>query len=677
MKADSILVVRDTARVLRFAVLSLALGLTFSAQASAQVRTWTDSTGRHKMQAKFVEVADGKVKLEREDGSQFAIDLKKLSEADQKYVAEQASDAASPFQAVPPMGTKAKKSEDEEDEKPTAKKRTRQAEPEEEDTPRMKRKPRRSAEAEDEEAETEEDGPREVKPRWKQAAPIALTPSKDKWSLKISAPAESLAVRKNRAVVIPPKDDFFEGLRTVVVNPVIGWAALGYTWDKHGKGSRTRLAVCDLVKGKFLGAAWTGKAGLMIPLAMRDNGIELVMRSEEFGFGKHDRLELWKMTGQGISRQVQWKPYGHLEGGNRDVIWAAFLDTNRLATMNSGGRLAVWDMEKVQPVCYGDTNAHGCIPALSPDRKYIAFAADDKICLFDVEAQEVTGVLQAPAKLTFPICRFTPKGTRLICGAFNRIYVWDLATGGLFREIWTDKIHIDEQMFCPSEDHILVGNQTLVDIESQIRLWTYSGHERCAILGDTCLFAVNAHNQQGAVIPAVIPQSGVREALKKALANPEFFVLQPGTTVRLNLNALSDPGEREKASTALTQKLTANGFTVGPNGTIELAALTESTKQIEVAYHGFGMFGHRVYKMQEYVSRLRFVYQGKTAWEGQANNVPGSISLKEGETVEQVLRQNEKPNYRYFQTAELPRLLTNPSGSATLGTSKVTAMGLQ
>lgn len=51
-----------------------------------KLRTWTDSTGNHTVEAKFVEFKDGKVSLEKEDGTAIAVPVEKLSEADQRFV---------------------------------------------------------------------------------------------------------------------------------------------------------------------------------------------------------------------------------------------------------------------------------------------------------------------------------------------------------------------------------------------------------------------------------------------------------------------------------------------------------------------------------------------------------------------------------------------------------------
>lgn len=61
------------------------------------VRTWSDATGRFKIEASFVELVDGNVRLKRADGRMIApLPLDKLSEADKLYI-KQRLDAENPF----------------------------------------------------------------------------------------------------------------------------------------------------------------------------------------------------------------------------------------------------------------------------------------------------------------------------------------------------------------------------------------------------------------------------------------------------------------------------------------------------------------------------------------------------------------------------------------------------
>jgi hypothetical protein len=143
------------------------------------------------------------------------------------------------------------------------------------------------------------------------------------------------------------------------------------------------------------------------------------------------------------------------------------------------------------------------------------------------------------------------------------------------------------------------------------------------------------------------------------------------------LESLQDAQEREKVRTSLTAKLKERGCEVGPNGTIDLVATAEAGEEREISYHGFGISPWKTHKVREYISKLTFNYQGKLTWQTQGSSVPGFIQLKEGETIDQVLRRSERPNYSVFQNVELPKMLMKPTGADGLGSSQVTVAGVQ
>jgi formylglycine-generating enzyme required for sulfatase activity len=83
--------------------------VSFGAEPSAhQLRTWTDSTGKHSIQAEFVDLKDGKVRLRKQDGTEIAIAIDKLSDADRKFVRQQskgrAASGAAPRQLAVDLG---------------------------------------------------------------------------------------------------------------------------------------------------------------------------------------------------------------------------------------------------------------------------------------------------------------------------------------------------------------------------------------------------------------------------------------------------------------------------------------------------------------------------------------------------------------------------------------------
>ena len=82
----------------------LLVALISSSAVAAGARTWTDSTGKHKIKAEFVELVDGTVTLLRDSGKQIKLPLAKLSAADRRLVAELTSAATTPPPSKQPSG---------------------------------------------------------------------------------------------------------------------------------------------------------------------------------------------------------------------------------------------------------------------------------------------------------------------------------------------------------------------------------------------------------------------------------------------------------------------------------------------------------------------------------------------------------------------------------------------
>jgi len=98
----------------------------------------------------------------------------------------------------------------------------------------------------------------------------------------------------------------------------------------------------------------------------------------------------------------------------------------------------------------------------------------------------------------------------------------------------------------------------------------------------------------------------------------------------------------------------------------------------EIAYHTFGRPYAREYTFQEYICRVKVVYNGQTAWEVFCSNVPGMVNLKQGETMQEFLQRSEHPNYEWFGKVELPKLVQKPSsGGPAIGATQVTVSGLR
>ena len=61
-------------------------------------RTWSDKSGKYKIEAKFGGIENGKAILEKADGEKLQIDLDKLNPADKKLAEELQKNKENPFE---------------------------------------------------------------------------------------------------------------------------------------------------------------------------------------------------------------------------------------------------------------------------------------------------------------------------------------------------------------------------------------------------------------------------------------------------------------------------------------------------------------------------------------------------------------------------------------------------
>ena len=611
----------------------LCLGLLIVSTAWAdEYRTWTDSTGKHKVRAKLESVEDGKATLVRENGAKVKIALEKLSEADRDFVAKQ--DSESPFE----------KADDQ------------------------------SAERTGETGETPSGSPRTVKVDWSESQAVLLETPDAQWHA--TAPAVPASEYRAKSVPLPPKKDFFEGLAGMAVSRVAKTAVVGYALDRMGTKT-VRLLVCDLQSGRVTASATTTGEN-MAPLALHDDGRQILMCRNEFGFGKMNRLEIWTIKGKNVVRSLIWSPYDGDWGPSQDVLWAEFIDAKKLATCSRGGKMAIWNLATGQPICHiqaSDTS----IPSLSPDRKTIAIASNDAVGLFDIEKKEVIASQKTPRTLQWPAVAFSPSGRKIGCIANDRILLWDTVSGKLEKDFALPGIPIHGAIDFPDEEFLLANNQFLIELKNQLKFWHYGGAERIRTVCGTTLLAIPGDDRSGLLLATKLPHPAARVLLKQALEQPDLFVFHKGTPVKLDVSGIPDPAQRAKATESLTKKLKDLNCPIDSTGQVDIVALVEGPKPRQISYMHSG-----TYQVQEYFTRLKMVYQGQTIWETSHTNIPGVISLKPGENIEGVLREaSSKPTYALYDTVVLPEFLQKPSGNKfpgagqTLGTSELTPQGLR
>ncbi|NMC21912.1 MAG: hypothetical protein GYA33_16015, partial [Thermogutta sp.] len=185
-----------------------------AAQSADDFRTWTDASGRFKVEAKFSAREGDTVILEKRDGSKLRIALDKLSVADREVV-QQLPEAnpfepaePSPFESIPGTGVAA----------PPA------------------------GGAADMMNFTVD---------WSQVPMLSL-PGDESWEFRPGDAAVPTVAE--RTVPLPPKRDFFEKVNGAAINPAAMQGVVSYVLDRPGgKEASSRLVTWDIRAGRVVG----------------------------------------------------------------------------------------------------------------------------------------------------------------------------------------------------------------------------------------------------------------------------------------------------------------------------------------------------------------------------------------------------------------------------------------
>ena len=282
----------------RFFLVLIATGFLASSLvlANDEFRMWGDAKGKNKIKAKFVKLEDNVVTLENEDGDEIEIELKKLSPADQKFAAEAAKEGDdNPFKSKSDDPFKPKTKSD----KPSAASK---------DNPSSAK-----------EAQAGSEKFRELSVDSSSAEQLLLGASSDAWKIEIPKADAPPGASKPRPTAIAPGTEMHETLVGMALNrgSAAKSAVVGFSIDKQGNDAKTRVVLCDLSTGKS-GTPAVGP-GKMVPIALHDDGRQILMRRDEWGGGLHDRLEVWVPKGKNVARLFSWKPYDTDNGRGRDV----------------------------------------------------------------------------------------------------------------------------------------------------------------------------------------------------------------------------------------------------------------------------------------------------------------------------------------------------------------------
>lgn len=629
------------------AVFSLCLSiLSFSGAALSgslmadETRLWTDSTGKFKVEASFVEKKGDSVVLAKEDGKKLTIPIAKLCEADRSFL--EGLEAANPFAEMDESG-------DSEGDSPKSSGRTGGS------------------------------------IKWGDVETIEILGG-DHWEVPIS---ESSGLGFDpKKVPLPKKSHFFENIHPLAINLSAKKVALGYSTSFGVDAPYSRIVIGDLTTGKMVSSENT--QSLMKPLCLLDDGTTILMGGTDDKGDGPDVIQEWTLKGKKIAKGNTWIPFeADLDvktqggGGNREAAHVAFavpLKSNLVLMCSRKGHMACFDMSTKTPkwhAALGEAPAAG----FNADNSLIAFPNSNKIVVLKTDTGELVGQISIQDKghLPWPKVAFSPSGKKIGLAAWDRVLILDVEKKEWIQEMSFPGTNVGNAFAFPDEDHVLFDNRTLIHWPTRIQLWTILESHTTAVHGDVAFLCCNT-DAGGILFPTKLPTTTAKEKLVAAQKQSDLFVVRPGAAMGVNINGVPQQYQAE-VKAGIEKAIEAIGCKISPNAEVQVVAGITGPKQEAVSYH---MSGAHV--VQSYTSSLAIQYKGQTIWQSGGTNIPGMIMLSRDETMESYLaKASASPNLSFFQQVKFPEFLQKPSPAgngntqtlSTIGASTLTANGLQ
>jgi len=666
--------------------LLIVLGLVApTGAAEHESRIWSSKGGKHQIRAKFIDLVDGMVRLERPNGDITRLPLEKLSQKDQDYVQNtgKPKEEEPPASATPQGLQVGDRIEAEQFSKwqlgtvlEIDYKRNRV---------RVRfddgRGPPRGWPVDLDELRYPDtfQQPVLVKPPSPESFLKTVRPDyadvdrlvADGTSLDRVEPDPLVATSwKPRAVRLGGKQDFFEDPTdfAIVASPTP--LAMIVHVNRHHDEVRPRVELIDLQTRKTLATgpapAGTGK------LALSPTGTTVATSPGDHGGpDSTGRIDFWKIAGKNIEHWNSFVPYVMNSWPELDPEWTAWLDDERFFTVNNEGQLILWQVEGAKAI-YELLIDRGAKPILTHGRKYLVVPTSAGVQFFDARSGELEAVIGAGNCLNASLA-FSPSGKQLAIVSDGFVDVLDVTTGETTRSFPCEGANDREGVAWIDEDYLFTADGLVINVPLRLTAWKYEIHGGLvkSMEGTHWVLLENLANQSQVLTPLELPPPEVVDAVSQ-LDTEQLLVVRPGDVISVDVQ-ISDSLLEKEVKRSLAEALVEAGMKLGDDAALKLVARTSTGKTEKVHYRSFHSFrdeGETI-DVTSRVYELELLLDGRVVWQRKAtHSAPMHLQLQEGESTRSAIARVMKPRAGSFR-GRLPSYVVRPEFLEPLGKSKL------
>lgn len=618
------------------------------AGALTPTRTWTDASGKFRVEAVLLSVEGKNAKLRKPDMSELTVPIAKLAELDQRYIERMTKRAETPGNAAG---------------RPSA--------------PKLP--------------------PLEEFGGGGAFGASAMSPAGGRRAALTPDPLPSYLKLKQGGVAFPVA--FFGKIGAILpVGGGDGWVLTAVPDGTPGGALPTRLLWISLERQKVESELLLPPGELVLDYHPPSHRLLTASKVEDGALttARKAALTVWEVlpTDKRVEPVVRWRIEAD-RGGLQD-LWARILDKRYVAQRGSNHEIIVWDtVSKRLHYRTPQESFFAPAPVLGGGRKYLILPEDEQVRILEAATGKLLSSL--PVTSAASGVAVSEKGDRLAVLERNVLRVWNLTDASAepkeYEAAAISSLHASLSWL--GEDRLVVestrGALVLYSLKHELALWSYSfdtdatfaawGNRLHSVVAGHLVYGANVSNAGRSKVMAVgavaMPGPKVDETAA-ALNRESLLILKPGDAVRLEVNA----GEHsEGVRKALEKKIAGNGWKLDSKASAVVVAEMSRGESQQVTYEinaGQSRAPQRhTATVVPYISSLRIQIGDVVAWQtGTRSGAPPLIRLGEGQTAQSEVDKWQRPHPGFFDRVEMPNEILDPAKRNGLGATKVTNRGL-
>lgn len=610
------------------------------------MRTWTNNTGKFKVEAKLRSASKDKVKLEKSDGLVIELPFEKLSTADQALVRrlqQEVADEENPFAGG-------------QEENPFA------------DNQPISSKPTADG------ASEKKALAKTIKVELPSNRQSMIVPA---WSVDVGETSQNMSrtlfdfTKPIEVNTFGGRYEFHNDAEPIIISPK---SSIAVTSISNPFEDQTLVTVVDLLSGTEISkGVFPSKSNKeVVSLTYNNDRQELITLTEGEG-RKKGKLDFRPIDDLNHPI-VTWETASFFDNDVFDPRLAYYMGDDQLLTL--GDHIVLWDIDSAEAhyaIKMDNSRIEKDQVSFSPNRKLVAISGRQYVYLIDV----VNGVVKGKVNQRATSVSFSPDG-RLLAGKdfTGKTWVWDLSTNSLIQTFTSQAgrgpIHwVNDRL-------LLVNGKKLYDIEFRVCVWNYQTdhNDVLASLGGG-QFLVQRKNQLKLVN---LPHTDFSKKVEMLDAD-DLQLIKPGSTFSLDLDlSVYDANQQNTIRATLESSIEKQGFSVDRNADLVIRGSIRKEKQQtvkvrDIGFGGFGAFGRRGVESMTFTphrTTIQILKDEKSIWTRSYYHGPSMlITEKDGESLQQYAERVSKPNPRVFSSFKIPTNVSVLPGGKPFGQSRL------